>query len=42
MQGRTGDEITAITGLKPGKVRVRLQGLHLLVRKELAQIDSAQ
>ena len=42
MEGLTDDEVSEITGLKPGNVRVRLHRARLFVRKELAQQDSAQ
>jgi RNA polymerase sigma-70 factor, ECF subfamily len=42
MEGLSDDEVAEITGLKPGNARVRLHRARLFVRKELAQMDSAQ
>jgi RNA polymerase sigma-70 factor, ECF subfamily len=42
MEGLTDDEVGEIIGLKPGSVRVRLHRARLFVRKELAQMDSAE
>jgi len=39
MEGLSDDEVSEITGLRPGNVRVRLHRARLFVRKEMAQQD---